>query len=94
MSEILHAVLLSVTFALGCAGFYFIGKAVGYGNARDEYLPLLIGQGRASARMLDELCESFGRPSNFREAQRKWEVELAKRGIDVPEWKDPDEGDR
>lgn len=94
MSETLHAVLLSVMFAGGCVGFYFLGKASGYRRARDEYLPLLIDQGRASSRMLDELCASVGRRSDFVARQRAWEAELTERGIDVPEWEEPDEGHR
>ena len=94
MGEIVHAALLSVTFALGCVGFYFLGKSVGYRRAREDYLPLLIDQGRTSSRMLDELCATIGRRSDFSARQRAWEAELAAHGIDVPEWREPDEGDR
>lgn len=94
MSDMLHAAILFVTFTGGLVGFYFLGKSVGYREARDDYLPLLIEEGRASAQQLDLACEMLGANPSFCERQRKWESELIEMGIDVPEWREPDEGDR
>lgn len=94
MSEILHAAILFVAFTCGIGGFYFIGKSVGYREARDDYLPLLIEEGRASAQQLDYACSMLGAKSSFCERQREWESELIEMGIDVPEWREPHEGDR
>lgn len=94
MSEILHAAILFVTFTGGIVGFYFLGKSVGYREARDDYLPLLIEEGRSSSQQLDQAYTMLGARPRFCELQRQWERQLSEIGIDVPEWEEPHEGDR